>query len=68
MVFVFMRLGNIYIMNDGRLGLIDYGQVKVLTDKQRVDFANLILYLANNDEEKVREQWINVGFKVGIIH
>jgi len=55
-------------MNDGRLGLIDYGQVKVLTDKQRVDFANLILYLANNDEEKVREQWINVGFKVGIIH
>jgi len=45
--------GNILLVDDGRLGLIDYGQVKHLTVKERVNYAQLIVALANDDEVEV---------------
>ena len=40
-------------MKDGRLGLIDYGQVKKLTVAERTVYAKLILAHARNDRDEV---------------
>lgn len=45
--------GNILLMPDGRLGLIDYGQVKKLALKDRIGYAKLIVALSRNDKEEV---------------
>eukprot|EP00505_MAST-04D_sp_SCG-Rhode-Island_P002028 Stramenopile-MAST_4_protein_2028 len=44
--------GNIMMLEDGKIGLIDYGQVKHLDPKTRVDIARLIVALANEDKEE----------------
>lgn len=53
--------GNIMLMEDGRLGLIDYGQVKRLTIDQRIKYAKMILaHLHYDKDEAVRiayEEW-----------
>ena len=45
--------GNILVMPDGRLGLIDYGQCKRLTQETRAKLAKLLVLVANgaSDEE-----------------
>lgn len=45
--------GNIMLLDDGRIGLIDYGQVKRLDMKTRVDIAKLIIALAHDNKEEV---------------
>jgi aarF domain-containing kinase len=45
--------GNILLLEDGRLGLIDYGQVKKMTSEQREIFARLILAHARKDVDEV---------------
>lgn len=45
--------GNILLLKDGRLGLIDYGQVKRLTIPQRILYAKLILALARDDRKEI---------------
>jgi aarF domain-containing kinase len=45
--------GNIMLLDDGRIGLIDYGQVKKLDMKTRVDIAKLIIALAHDDKDEV---------------
>lgn len=40
-------------MDDGRLGLIDYGQVKVLDEKHRILYAKFILALHKDDRQAV---------------
>ena len=52
MVKIFMQ-GNVLLLNDGRLGLIDYGQVKRLSLSERVKYAKLILALARDDREEI---------------
>mgnify|MGYP001810258289 CR=1 FL=1 len=51
--------GNILLLKDGRLGLIDYGQVKRMTLDQRLTYAKLILAHACNDKDEV----IRIHFK-----
>jgi hypothetical protein len=46
----FCSPGNILLLEDGRLGLIDYGQVKFLTVQERKRCAQLIVNLAKNHE------------------
>eukprot|EP01126_Amoeba_proteus_P002666 TRINITY_DN10842_c0_g1_i2.p1 TRINITY_DN10842_c0_g1~~TRINITY_DN10842_c0_g1_i2.p1 ORF type:complete len:500 (-),score=80.46 TRINITY_DN10842_c0_g1_i2:1171-2670(-) len=54
--------GNILLMEDGRLGLIDYGQVKSLGEKTRIQYAKLILAIARDDEEKMIDLlWNDIG-------
>jgi hypothetical protein len=45
-VHYFFCKGNILLLDDGRLGLIDFGQVKQFTDSQRVTFSKLIVALS----------------------
>ncbi|OQR82811.1 glycoside hydrolase [Achlya hypogyna] len=45
--------GNIMLLRDGRMGLIDYGQVKHLTREQRVRLAKLVVALAEGTSEDV---------------
>lgn len=45
--------GNILLCNDGKLGLIDYGQVKTMTEEQRIKYAMMILAHSNNDKSEI---------------
>ena len=48
--------GNILLCDDGRLGLIDYGQVKHLDTKPRIELAKLIIFLGDNNVEMIVKQ------------
>lgn len=45
--------GNIMLLDDGRIGLIDFGQVKRITNLERQYLARLIVALAQEDKPKV---------------
>lgn len=56
--------GNILLMDDGRLGLIDYGQVKRMSVADRINYAKLIIALSRNDaQEVVRLARDETGFR-----
>jgi len=41
------------LLNDGRLGLIDYGQVKRMTLEERIIYAKLMVAHSRFDKEEV---------------
>ncbi len=45
--------GNILLLSDGRLGLIDYGQVKRMTMQERINYARLIKAHSMMDYQEV---------------
>lgn len=45
--------GNILLLDDGRLGLIDYGQVKHISREHRVNLAKLVVALAEGTRDDV---------------
>lgn len=45
--------GNILLLNDGRLGLIDYGQMKTMTVPERIIYAKMIIALSRDDRKEV---------------
>lgn len=45
--------GNILLLDDGRLGLIDYGQVKHISKEHRLNLARLIVALAEGSREDI---------------
>jgi len=47
--------GNIMILPDGRLGLIDFGQAKELTTKQRVYLSRVVVAVARKDRAAILE-------------
>ncbi|GMF19593.1 unnamed protein product [Phytophthora fragariaefolia] len=47
--------GNILLLEDGRLGLIDYGQVKHISREHRVHLAKLIVALAGGSRDDIIE-------------
>eukprot|EP00049_Salpingoeca_infusionum_P003030 m.62438 g.62438 ORF g.62438 m.62438 type:complete len:567 (+) comp11912_c0_seq2:1558-3258(+) len=55
--------GNILLLPDGRLGLIDFGQVKELPVEDRIQLARLIVALADEDEDKVFQVHHEMGFR-----
>ncbi|CAM9270428.1 unnamed protein product [Discosporangium mesarthrocarpum] len=55
--------GNILLTPDGKLGLIDYGQVKHMTLPDRVKLARLVVALAEDDKEAVVGAYTDMGFK-----
>lgn len=54
--------GNILLLDDGRLGLIDWGQVKRLGLPERLKFAKLIVALADRDQQLTAQLWAECGF------
>ena len=54
--------GNVMLLPDGRLGLIDYGQVKKIDHATRMSYAKLIVALdEENQEEVCRIMWGELG-------
>ena len=54
--------GNVLLLDDGRLGLIDYGQVKAMTIEERIKYAKLIIaHSRGNKEEVVRIHFDEMG-------
>ncbi|KAF1773597.1 Protein kinase-like domain [Phytophthora cactorum] len=45
--------GNILLLEDGRLGLIDYGQVKHISKEHRIHLAKLIVALAGGSRDDI---------------
>jgi len=44
-------LGNILLMKNGKIGLIDYGQCKMLTDGERLGLSRIVQTLASFDRK-----------------
>lgn len=56
--------GNILLMPDGRLGLVDYGQVKRLGLEERIVYAKLMIAINRGErKEVVRLMTDEVGFR-----
>ena len=55
--------GNILLLPDSRIGLIDYGQVKHITDHERLLLAQLIIALADEDDAGVVQLMREMGFR-----
>lgn len=57
--------GNIYILDDGRLGLIDWGNSKILTCEERVKLAEVVVALGmaedNPDIDNVNMQTVRTS-------
>jgi aarF domain-containing kinase len=55
--------GNVLMMKDGRVGLIDYGACMRLSRQQRIDIARLLIAIADNDDAAVPPAFWACGFK-----
>ncbi|PRW59732.1 putative aarF domain-containing kinase 1 [Chlorella sorokiniana] len=53
--------GNILVMKGGKIGLIDYGQSKRLSDSYRAAFAQLVLAMDRGKEEDVAAALAGIG-------
>jgi predicted unusual protein kinase regulating ubiquinone biosynthesis (AarF/ABC1/UbiB family) len=51
------------ICNDGRLGLIDYGNAPTLTLEQRVKITKFILALKKKDDDEIIRTFMDIGSK-----
>jgi aarF domain-containing kinase len=49
--------------DDNRIGLIDYGQVKRLTVKDRLDLAEIVVAMSDYDRPRVLELANRLGFR-----
>lgn len=55
--------GNLLLLADGRLGLIDFGQSKVLDKEMRIKLARMIDALSSNEESQIARALINLGLR-----
>lgn len=54
--------GNIFIMPDGRIGLVDFGIVGYLTPELMENLAQAFISLVKQDFDSLIEQYIDLGF------
>ena len=54
--------GNIMLLEDGRVGLIDWGQVKRIGKEERLRIARLVIALADRDQLLTAQLWRDCGF------
>ncbi|KAJ3203892.1 hypothetical protein HDU82_006230 [Entophlyctis luteolus] len=55
--------GNFLLLKDGRLGMLDMGQIKQLTREERIFVARLYKALADEDREALKQLSIEGGYK-----
>lgn len=55
--------GNVIVCEDGRIGLVDYGAACRLTEAERAAFADLIIALADGDDQGAVRAFAECGFK-----
>ncbi len=54
--------GNIFVLSDGRLGLVDFGIIGRVTEENMEHFASVFLALAERDYDALVRQYVNLGF------
>jgi ubiquinone biosynthesis protein len=54
--------GNIFVLHDGRLGLVDFGIMGRVTEENREHFASVLVALAGHDYDALTRQYVNLGF------
>lgn len=54
--------GNFLLMDDGHIGLIDYGQVKKLESKERILLAKAVVAIASGEPEKIVQSMLDCGY------
>ena len=54
--------GNIFVLSDGRLGLVDFGIMGRVTEENMEQFANVFVALAKHDYNALVRAYINLGF------
>ncbi len=54
--------GNIFVLSDGRLGLVDFGIMGRVTEENMEHFASVFLALAERDYDALVRQYVNLGF------
>lgn len=54
--------GNIFVLQDGRLALVDFGIVGRVSEENMEYFANSFLALVNHDYDALVQQYVNLGF------
>jgi ubiquinone biosynthesis protein len=54
--------GNIFVMSDGKIGLMDFGIVGRVSTELREIIANTLLALINKDFDKLVDQYIELGY------
>ena len=47
------HMGNVLRLEDGRLGLIDYGQTRRLTDEERVGLSKIVAAIGQGNEDSI---------------
>ena len=56
--------GNLLVLNDGKLGLIDFGQTKRITDDERVGVARVVAALGySHSDDLIAESMRQLGFR-----
>lgn len=53
--------GNIFVLNDGRIGLMDFGIVGLLTPDVRENIAGSFLAVLHKDFDRLIDQYIDLG-------
>jgi ubiquinone biosynthesis protein len=54
--------GNIFVLSDGRLGLVDFGIMGRVTEENMEHFAGVLVALAGHDYDALTRQYVNLGF------
>jgi ubiquinone biosynthesis protein len=54
--------GNIFVLPDGRLGLVDFGIMGRVTEENMQLFANIFVALSEHDYDALVRQYMNLGF------
>ncbi len=54
--------GNIFILPDGRLALVDFGIMGRVTEENMQYFSDTIIAIVERDFDKLVEQYVNIGF------
>ncbi len=54
--------GNIFVLPDGKLGLVDFGIMGRVTEENREHFASVLVALAGHDYDALARQYVNLGF------
>ena len=54
--------GNIFVLSDGRIGLVDFGIMGRVNGDNMEHFANLFIALSEHDYDTLVRQYVNLGF------
>ncbi|CAF4744327.1 unnamed protein product, partial [Rotaria sp. Silwood2] len=53
--------GNIFLLKNGKIGLIDFGQVQEFSLSRRLKLAKLIVLLAEGTKEEIVQHYVSMG-------